>query len=147
MHVIMRGFEAINKVSDKLTVETWRVSDADDKQLVAQRKTERNRRYKDEMGLIVDVPRAGGAGNSNTGNVARRAFQDEEKFADITGVDQELIHRIHTMIIAVNLDVSIDARAFRQYGIETAKLWVSRYNWYYMPVTLHQLFFHAWESI
>ena len=104
----MRGFEAINKVSDKLTVETWRVSDADDKQLVAQRKTERNRRYKDEMGLIVDVPRAGGAGNSNTGNVARRAFQDE-KFADITGVDQELIHCIHTMIIAVNLDVSIDA--------------------------------------
>ena len=76
------------------------------------------------MGLTVDVPRSGGAGNSNTGNVARRAFQNEEAFSNITQVDQELIHRIHMMLIAINADVSINVEAFKQYGMDTAQLWV-----------------------
>ena len=99
------------------------------------------------MGLTVDVPRSGGAGNSNTGNVARRAFQNEEAFSNITQVDQELIHRIHMMLIAINADVSINVEAFKQYGMDTAQLWVELYGWYYMPVTMHQLFRHSWESL
>ena len=92
LHAWLRSFDSINKLSDKMTVEEWRVTDDDDKNIVKNRKQERKKRFKEEMGLVVDVPRAGGAGNSNTGNVARRAFQDEEKFASITGVNQDLIH-------------------------------------------------------
>ena len=52
----------------------------------------------DEIGLLVDTPRAGGSGTSNTGNTARKAFQNESKFAEILGIDPELIHRIHLML-------------------------------------------------
>ena len=48
----------------------------------------------DEIGLLVDTPRAGGSGTTNTGNTARKAFQNESKFAEILGIDLELIHRI-----------------------------------------------------
>ena len=103
--------------------------------------------FKDKLGLNVDCARAGGAGNSNTGNVARRAFQNEEIFSEITGVSKDLIHRIHVMLIVINVNYAIREEAFREYGIKTAEMWVSLYEWCYMPVNLHQLFFHAWESI
>ena len=41
------------------------------------------------MGLRVDEPRAGGSGNSNDGNTARRAFRSPADFAACTGVDQD----------------------------------------------------------
>ena len=111
------------------------------------RKKERQAKFKTELNLIVDVPRSGGAGNSNTGNVARKAFQDEEVFARITGVDKDLIHRIHVMLIVINTDQAINIEALKAYGLATAKLWVNLYGWFNMPPTMHQLFFHAWESL
>ena len=93
------------------------------------------------------MPRSDGAGNSNTGNVARKAFQNEETFARITGVDEVLIHRIHVMLVVINTDQAINVESFKAYGLATAKLWVTLYGWCKMPVTMHQLFFHAWESL
>ena len=101
----------------------------------------------DEIGLLVDTPRAGGSGTSNTGNTARKAFQNESKFAEILGIDPELIHRIHLMLIAVNADVSLDLDSFREYGRQTAELWINKYPHFYMPVSLHLLFIHSWEAI
>ena len=107
----------------------------------------RQQKFKAELNLFVDIPRGSGSGNSNTGNVARCAFQNEEAFARITGVDQTLIHRIHVMLILINTDKPIKKEEFKAYGLATARLWVELYSWYYMPVTVHQLFFHAWESL
>lgn len=147
LHAWLRGFDAINSLSDKLSVKLWKPHKKEDRDQVEARKKLRQDAFREELGLLVDVPRAGGAGNSNTGNVARKAFQNEETFARITEVDERLIHRIHTMLIAINTDHPIDAQAFKAYGFETAKLWVELYGWYNMPVTMHQLFFHAWESL
>ena len=76
----------------------------------------------------------GGAGNSNTGNVAQRAFQNEDVFASITGVDEELIHHIHMMLIVINANYAIDEQKFKDYGLKTAELWVALYPWCYMPL-------------
>ena len=45
------------------------------------------------MGLVVDMLCAGGAGRSNDGNTARRAFSDPDTFSLITGADNALIVR------------------------------------------------------
>ena len=147
LHCWMRAFEAVNKLSDKKIVKRWRVTKKEEKEEVEVRKKRRNERYLSELNLVVDVPRAGGSGNSNTGNVARRAFQNEETFASITEVDQQLIHQIHMMLITINADHVVNQEAFKAYGHSTAQLWVDLYGWYNMPVTMHQLFFHAWESL
>ena len=94
----------------------------------------------DEIGLLVDTPRAGGSGTSNTGNTARKAFQNESKFAEILGIDPELIHRIHLMLIAVNADILLDLNFFREYRRQTAEFRVNKYPHFCMPVSLHQLF-------
>ena len=102
---------------------------------------------KEEFGLLVDTPRAGGSGTSNTGNTARRAFQNEEKFAEILEVDQRLIHRLHVMLIAINANISLDVNAFQTYARDTAKLWTELYPKFYMPVSIHILLIHGWESL
>ena len=146
LHAWMRAFDAINSLSDKLIAKKWRPG-KDQKDTVESRKNIRNAAYKDQMNLLVDAARSGGVGNSNTGNTARRAFQDEATFAQITGVDQGLIHDIHTLLIGINVDIPLNLEKFRAKGYATAKKWVELYPWYHMPVTLHQLFIHAWESI
>ena len=114
---------------------------------VESRKQQRQAAFKSKMNLIVDVPRAGGSGNSNTGNVARRAFSDSKTFSEITEVNEELIYRIHILHIVFNTDEEIDDVAVREYGRETAALWIRLYPWYPMPVSLHQLLIHGHEAI
>ena len=142
LHAWLRCFDGINSLSDKLEIKKWRRNKLE-KIKVEQRKKIRQTKFKEQLGLIVDVPKAGGSGNTNTGNVARRAFRSEHIFSNITGVDQNLIHRIHIMLIAINTDRAINDEAFRKYGVESAALWVSLYPWYYMPVSIHQLFSHS----
>ena len=43
--------------------------------------------------------------------------------------------------------MTLDEEAFRLYGRQTAELWVLQYGKFYMPVSLHQLFIHGWESL
>ena len=147
LHACLRSFDAINTLSDKLPVKQWRVQKQEDKDKVATRKKNQQAKFESELNLVVDVPMQGGVGNSNTGNTARKAFQDEEAFSCITKVDQNLIHRIHVMLIAINTDHCLNSEALRAYGFKTAKLWVDLYGWCNMSVFMHQLFFHAWQSI
>ena len=129
LHCWLRAFDGVNHLSDKLTVKKWKILSKEHKEVVASRKVTRNAAYKSRLNLNVDVPRAGGAGNSNTGNVARRAFQNEDIFADITGVNVE-----HMMLIVINANYAIDEQKFKDYGLKTAELWVALYPWCYMPL-------------
>ena len=143
LHAWLRCFDAINKLSDRLDIKKWKAKALK----IAARRQKRIERYWLELGLVVDQPRAGGAGNSNTGNTARRAFENSEVLADITGVNATLIYRLHVLCCVINCDHTINKMALKRYGEETARLWVLLYGWCYMPVTVHQLCFHAWESL
>ena len=111
LHAWLCSFDAINTLSDKLPVKQWRVQKQEDKDKVATRKKNQQAKFESELNLVVDVPMQGGVGNSNTGNTARKAFQDEEAFSRITEVDQNLIHRIHVMLIAINTDHCLNSEA------------------------------------
>ncbi|KAF0308797.1 hypothetical protein FJT64_020022 [Amphibalanus amphitrite] len=91
------------------------------------------------MGLRVDEPRAGGSGNSNDGNTARRAFRSPTEFAASTSVDQELIDRVGTVLQAVSCLHRLDIDALSAYCRRTAELYVERY----MSTTLHKLLSHS----
>ena len=81
--------------------------------------------HTDKLGLIVDQVRAGGFGNSNTGNTARKAFQNEALLAEISGVNVRLIHRLHVLLCVINSDHSVNREELKKYGAETAELWVA----------------------
>ena len=39
--------------------------------------------------------------------------------------------------------LDIDADKFEEFCLDTAKLYVQKYNWYYMPQSLHRLLIHG----
>ena len=88
---------------------------------------------KAELGLKVDEPKQG-AGNTNDGNTARRAFQDEKTFADICGLDESLVHRFHIILIAISCKLPLDSEKFGAYCRETAELLIELYPLFRMPV-------------
>lgn len=130
-------------VSYKLDLKKWRVSGDEDKANVKQRKTIIQKKFKESFHLIVDQPLPGGSGNSNTGNVARKAFSNPKLFSEITGVDENLIKRLRIILIAISSNRYLDADQFEAFCMDTAKLYIEMYNWYYMPASLHKVLIHG----
>jgi hypothetical protein len=106
-------------------------------------KKEVQEKMKSLLGLNVDQVRPGGAGNSNTGNVARKAFQNPKQFAAATGVDEDLINRFRVILISISCQFPLDPEKLKHYCLETASLFKTIYPWFNIPVTVHKVLFHA----
>src|SRR5258705_5676044 len=90
------------------------------------------------MGLLVDIPKPGRGGNSNDGNTARRFFSQPTTSAEIIGIDEELIKRFGTVLRALSSGYTINEAAFETFSIATARMFVDKYPWYYMPATVQK---------
>ena len=118
----------------------------DQKQKMSEAKKRIQKEFWEEVGLIVDVPQHG-SGTSNNGNTARRFFQDPELTSGITGVDKVLIEKFGIILQAMTSGKRIDSIKFEEYCEETAKLYVSLYEWFKMPVTVHKVLIHGAKVI
>jgi len=90
------------------------------------------------MALLVDIPMQG-SGNTNSGNTARRFFEQYELSAEITGVNENLIRRLGVILRSMASGYAINIDSFREYALQTAKMFVSEYPWYYMPSSVHRI--------
>lgn len=80
-----------------------------------------------------------GSDTSNVGNTARRFFDDPKFAAETTGVDEQLIRRFRVILITLCSGQNVDDTKFKKYAFETAELFVSLYDWFYMPVSVHNV--------
>jgi hypothetical protein len=81
-------------IAYKQDVKTFKVRNPEDKAIVAERTATVKSAFERELGLKVDCRRDGGFGNTNTGNVARKAFANAEKTAAICGVSTMLVSNL-----------------------------------------------------
>lgn len=132
-------------ISYNLSFQTWSATSEEKKRLKQEKKTLVQRRFREELGLIIDKPRQV-SGNSNDGNTARRFFHNASCSAEITGVDINLIKRLYKILQALSPGVMINAEKFGSYAMETARIYVSNYEWYYMPSSVHKILIHG-ESV
>lgn len=88
-----------------------------------------------------------GCGTTNNGNTARKFFKNAEKSAEITGLNINLIKRFGTILTVMASGYEINTDAFETYGIQTAKLFVELYPWYYMPTSVHIILLHGADVI
>ena len=109
---------------------------------VADRKNHIQDEFRKKLSLIVDVPKQG-FGNTNDGNTARTAFENAEVFAEITGVDSEVIVRLRTILKAVCSSYDLEPEKFKEYCNETTDKILSLYSWYTNPPTVHKLIEHG----
>ena len=64
-------------------------------------------------------------------------------FAEITGVDEEVIVRLRTILKAVCSGYEIKTDKLREYCNDTTDLILSLYGWYTLPPTVHKLLEHS----
>ena len=145
MHAWIRFFEFVVHLSYKAEegVKQWTRLNTEQKKVVDEKRKRVQSMFWDRMGLHVDQPRPGGAGSSNDGNTARRAFRDEKTFAEITGVSEELIHRLHVILQVMASGHRIDPVQFGKYCDSTAELYIAEYPWYYMPFSVRKVLVHG----
>lgn len=143
LHAWIRFLECVLHLSYRLDVKKWQVRDAEHKKLFLDRKTKVQAQIREQMGLLVDYPRAGGSGTSNDGNTARRFFKNPSLAASLTGVDENLIRRFATVLQALSCGYDVSEEDFGNYALETAKLFVDLYPWYYMPTSVHKILLHG----
>ena len=142
LHCLLRTFEFILHLGYKMDIKKFRKSCSEDQISIETRKRSIQSRYKEEMSLVVDQPKQG-FGNTNDGNTARKAFDHAEMFADITGVDLDIIISLRTILKAISSGYEIEREAFKLYCMETADKIISLYGWYTLPPTVHKLLEHS----
>lgn len=59
------------------------------------------------------------------------------------GIDEELIRRFGVILRTINSGYDINVDNFEQFCLKTAERYVSLYNWYYMPISVHKLLIHG----
>ena len=121
-------------------------SDAD-KEKVKAKKNLIQSRFRNEVGLVIDIPRSGGSGSSNNGNTARRFSRNAEQTAAIINIDVHLIKRIYAVLCTLSSGFMIDADKLKDYCLEPAKLFIQLYPWYYMSQSLHKILIHGWQVV
>lgn len=146
LHALVRFMECILNISYRLEFKKWSArSDAEKESVKTNKKIIQNE-LKRRLGIVVDVPRQG-SGNSNDGNTARRFFKAPETVAEVTGVDMTLIRRFSIILQLLSCGKAIDTKKFDLYAQNTAELFVEKYNWYYMPSSVHQILLHGSGTI
>ena len=146
LHKWIRCFEMMLHIAYRLPFQKWRIQSDEDRSVMAERKKKIQELFRSQLGLKVDQPKPG-YGTSNDGNTARRAFNDETKFSKICGLDENLIHRFHIILIALSSGLPIDPKKFGPYCLDTAKLCIELYPWFKMPVSVHVLLIHGAQII
>ena len=85
------------------------------------------------------MKREPGYGNTNDGNTARRFFENSKTSALITSLDLDLIERFHVILQIISSGHEINT----DYTLTTARKFVERYPWYYMPTSVYKLLIHS----
>lgn len=143
LHAWIRFFECCLHISYRLDTKTWQMRTKEQKMKYSQRKRLIQEILYKNLGLNVDKPKSGGAGNTNDGNTARRAFEDPDLFAKCLGLNNQLLRNFRTILIALSCHLPIDPALFKSVCYTTAEIYVSHYAWFPMPATVHKILIHA----
>lgn len=141
LHAWIRLFECLLHISYKLDTKKWQNRGVD-KESIATRKKNIQSSFRQQLGLLVDQPKQG-YGSTNDGNTARRFFENASISAMITGVDETLINKFYIILQVLSCGFEIDVKKYEEYCLESARLFVLLYPWYYMPTTVHKVLIHS----
>lgn len=148
LHAWIKFMECLLHISYKLGWKktSTRGASSEAKDDMKKKTTEVRTNLWRELGIKVDKV-VQGMGTSNTGNVARRFFENPRKTAEATGIDERLIHRFRIILSVLASGRKINFQKFDCYAIRTAELYVELYPWYRMPPSVHKILIHGSQAI
>ena len=146
LHAWIRMLEFCLHLSYKLEIRNWQARGQVNKDRVKKKKEDVQKWMKEALGLIVDVPKQG-AGTSNDGNTARRAFEKWGVFASLLGLDPQFVEGLQVLLIAMSCQLPLNSKRFGDFCSSLKERYISLYPWYYMPVTAHKILVHGADII
>ncbi|KAG5671730.1 hypothetical protein PVAND_001910 [Polypedilum vanderplanki] len=144
LHNWIRIFECLLHVGYKKVTKKSRSGNTDE---VKTNKLIIQQRFESLMNIRIDVPNPRG-GNSNTGNVARRAFSNSDLFGICLGFDENetvIIKRLRNILLCFTGGYKINPEKLKKYNRETYDLWLKHFYWFTQTPTLHRLLLHGHE--
>lgn len=86
-----------------------------------------------------------GHGTTNTGNLARRCFENPEKFASVLEIDPQLVYNISTILLAFKCKQQLILDDLEKFSWKTYCRYYELYPWSRMNPSLHKLLKHGCE--
>lgn len=127
----------------KAPLQKWQARTAEDKNVLKETKLKIQKSFKEEMGLLVDMPKVG-YGNSKDANTSRRFYDNPECSSRITGINIDLIKRFKIILEVTSSVYDIDPAEFDDFAHTTAKL--RETVWLASHVTYSSQDSDAWRS-
>lgn len=107
-----------------------------------KRKSTIKRNVYDLLGVKVDQVLQG-HGTTNTGNVARRCFDQPDLFAEALEIDAELVRNIAMILLTFKSKNKIKLKELNEVCQQTYRLHYNKYPWARMNPTMHKLLIHG----
>ena len=109
------------------------------------------KKLRQQFGIIVDCPKQGGSGNSNSGNTARVFFKEKEEVSKVLSDDSfifplELLGRLHTLLMCCSSKDEVDPEKLKKFCSETHDVIKSSVGWG-IPPGVHTLLFHSHQLL
>ena len=111
LHAWIRCFECCIHFGYKKNTKKRQTRKEEDKQEKATMKASIQKAFKQQLGILVDMPKQG-LGSTNDGNTARRIFESTQTSSLIIAVSEELIHRFHIILQTISSGHEIDVEKF-----------------------------------
>jgi len=146
LHMWIRAFECLIHIAYRIPIKSWQVKGPENKKIFEEEKLRIQNEFKAKLGLAIDKPKQG-FGSSNDGNTARRFFANPEVSAEITNIDLNLIKNFSFILRVISSGMFIHSDKFNILLEETKKLYLSQYNWFYMPSSIHKLLVHGKDIV
>jgi len=146
LHSWIRFFECILHIAYRLPLKKWQVRGEKNKELFVNNKKRIQEEFKSRLGLIIDKTKPG-YGTTNDGNTARRFFSNSDISSQITGVDKDLIQKFYLILRVISSTEKINTNTFSILLKNTLQLYLNKYNWYYMPASVHKVLIHGCHII
>lgn len=142
LHTEIQIFNSLYNTAAKKSTKNPRGGQTDE---VKEQKNIIRARFKLKMNLLVDLPNPSG-GSTTTGNTARRAFSDVEKFAECLGFNEnekEIIIRIRNILLCLKSGYDLNNEKFKEYCHTSHLMWFDLFPWSSPSPYTHRLFVHA----
>ena len=163
LHFGLRLFDNLLKIGCSQSFKSHTCVDIN-KPAFNRRRDEIRDAFREEKGLLIDIPKPGGHGTSNdgeftkylhlynfkfkifnffAGNTVRRAFEDPEFLARQIGVSTELVTKLSNVWIALKVGLPLDADKFGQYCDGVKELYRHEVPWAKMNPATHRIIDHG----
>ena len=143
LHGMMRAFDWINKTHIYQDVKAY-ACPAEMAHKKVEREDELKNLFQSILGMKVNQPVPGHRGNTNTGNVVRKAFNHPEEWSQISGLPADLINDLRRMSMALRSDFYINDQLWDN----LCESWLDRFHasavsWNQLSPSVHFPMYHV----